>query len=868
MKYKVRVRNKSGETPLHSACCKSGNVQVVKYLVTKMGNPLVKNKVGDSPLHNACAFGQYEIVKFLISHLAEAKLKKLHNNQGFNPLHTACSFGQDIIVKYLLQCSIWDPNKPDCAGRTPLHCIFQGLELEYCSHAAAQETLEQLLTKKSLNLSLLDHNGQTPFAMCNSTKLEKILLHNMKNSAEMYVKYCGQLQPQSLPASSLVVFVLGNRGVGKSSLIASLQKEKKLSLSQKVTVVSPCTAGIVPSKFFSKAYGSVMFYDFAGHYEYYAGHSAILQNCATSKIPPLFLVVVNLEESSDDIRKRLGYWLYFLTSQYHMQEAQSHVVIIGSHSDKISAQDATSKKECIHYIIQHHGKQFQYQGCVLLDCRRPDKMDCLRSKLSVIDRDRIGRIDPMAQYFLSFLESNLQHSEVALTVTELETRVKESSWFKVPEKFENDPSITPFEPHHDTLEVCRHLNEHGHILLLEQEEKSCSWVVFHTQKLLSDIMGSIFVPTDPQSSPSCTGVVTFSAIKAHIAIVDTEVIVKFLCHFQFCRELSDRQVLDLLVLESRHEAISTIPGERYFFFPGLINTVMPDTLWEEDEQYTFYSGWMLECIELEYMQFLTSRFLQVLQLRLMFGFAFPSTTAVSPLPDPALRRKCVVWKNGIQWKEHGTQVLVEVTEQNTKVVVLLRSYQDSKSKNITLRSSIIREVLEAKNEFCCHTCISQSFLHPQDIKQYPLQQNVRKFNIQDIAQAIVHPHNKAKYVLDNMGSCEIQLNELLYFEPYAELCRMILCQLLNDAASDVEIPHHILEGIAAHCSASERGEFFADILGYHSATKDEIATVFRHWKNRGSCTFESLKASIDQYTVFRGRAGRQLLLVNMERVCY
>ena len=267
MRYSIKATNSYGETALFSACCKAGNIHVVEYLTTRMGSLKVSSRAGDSPLHKACEFGQYEIVKLLISKSQQNYLKMLCNNEGLTPLHTACSFGQSAIVEYLLECSLWNPNQPNHLGRTPLHCIIRGFELELCSLTAAQKTLKHLLMVKNLNLSPIDESGQTPFSMCENSKLALSLLSHMDSCAELYMKYGSQTQPQTLPDSFLNIFVLGNRAVGKSSLILALQDEKWHFISQKVTGVLPCTVGIIPTAFASKQYGLVNFLELAGHYE-------------------------------------------------------------------------------------------------------------------------------------------------------------------------------------------------------------------------------------------------------------------------------------------------------------------------------------------------------------------------------------------------------------------------------------------------------------------------------------------------------------------------------------------------------------------------------------------------------------------------
>ena len=114
------------------------------------------------------------------------------------------------------------------------------------------------------------------------------------------------------------VFVIGNPGAGKSTLIESLRREGYFDFLRKVSeaVVPLHTAGIIPSIHVSKHYGRVMFYDFAGDPEYYSSHAAILENLASSrKGDNIFIVVADLRKDVMTMEKLLHYWFSFIQHQ-------------------------------------------------------------------------------------------------------------------------------------------------------------------------------------------------------------------------------------------------------------------------------------------------------------------------------------------------------------------------------------------------------------------------------------------------------------------------------------------------------------------------------------------------------------------------
>ena len=189
--------------------------------------------------------------------------------------------------------------------------------------------------------------------------------------------------------------------------------------------------------------------------------------------------------------------------------------------------------------------------------------------------------------------------------------------------------------------------------------------------------------------------VPLSKLAAVFPDLNQEMISQFLCHLEFCQEVTDSSVLGLL----QSEDSSSKENERYFFFPSLVQVDTPDDLWQHSSDFDYYTGWILECLKAG--QFLTPRFVQVLLLRLAFQFAlissFASTTSLTIL------KKCSVWKNGISWaNQSGGETIVEIVDQK-KVVVMTRGknlVKQPKLESVHLRSQIIRTVLSTKNELC------------------------------------------------------------------------------------------------------------------------------------------------------------------------
>ena len=196
-------------------------------------------------------------------------------------------------------------------------------------------------------------------------------------------------------------------------------------------------------------------------------------------------------------------------------------------------------------------------------------------------------------------------------------------------------------------------------------------------------------------------------------------IVEFLSYMEFCQEIHDQEVLDLLKPFDKGSGTISL-SKRYFFFPRLVSVETPQGVWEPDPDYGYQCGWVLHCTETD--QFFTPHFIQVLMLRLAFSFALIPSKLPSSDDMPAIKRICSVWKKGIYWTSNrGVAATVELIERNQAVVVMVRSHKGfvSELECVQHRSSIMREVLQAKKTFCPSISTAESFIHPKCLK-YPL----------------------------------------------------------------------------------------------------------------------------------------------------
>ena len=94
------MKNECQSTPLHYAC-KSGDLQIVQYLIEKGANVEAQNSIGNGPLHLASGYGKTNIVKYLISKGANKYAK---NEDCETPFDVACDWvGEDKTQRDIIR---------------------------------------------------------------------------------------------------------------------------------------------------------------------------------------------------------------------------------------------------------------------------------------------------------------------------------------------------------------------------------------------------------------------------------------------------------------------------------------------------------------------------------------------------------------------------------------------------------------------------------------------------------------------------------------------------------------------------------------------------------------------------------------------
>ena len=772
-KADFNARDDQNDTPLNVAAV-AGRAEVVQALITEFGcDPNVKGHLGRSPLHNACQGGSVNLVQILIQeHKADFNARddqndtplllatrnevvlSLINDFGGDPnikgylgksaMHYACERGNTSVVKSLLPLVFLLAT--DNEGNTPLHS---------CSSSGHVECVQALLTSNAPVL-IKNIKGKSPLDIAdNETRL--VLEQYLSSNRDKLLDYNSLLslskKSHSGENSLTRIFVVGNRGAGKSSLIESLKREGRFESFGRISESSvPLhTAGIVPSIHTSKYYGRSMFYDFAGYPECYSSHRATLEDLVSSKNGNnIFIIVVDLRGENIEIRETLYYWLLFIQHQNlsSKERKEPHLVIVGSHSDIIFRE----KFEDIRRLLLNFCDKIQSGQVVarkvahfIFDCRNPrDKqLGYLRKFIVSIAKDspRYTLSQP-ANILLGLLEKDFS-GVTAFPVSALESHIEQIG-IALPRKT---------QPLHSLL---LELHEIGLLFIVNGRNKDDFHVILKISKLTNEVHSLLFsteaklrlrescVESEGSNSSLNIGVIPRNVLEA---ILPENIPKECLVQLQYCQLIHHKEVGGFP---------SYIPSDStdqpFLFFPALCSVDKSEVSWVTPPDVSYSIGWLARCTDP--FDYFSPHFLHVLLLRVVFNFTLPAPSQNSGVsPDHSyFQRRCTMWKTGVHWLlEEGVECMVELVK-GKDVVVTSKSIKDKVLKCTYVFSNVISFVMEAKADFC-HSIKPQFFLLDCTHEDAFLSEDYM-FSAQDVERALAQSR---EIVLSVSGKGQMKL---------------------------------------------------------------------------------------------------------------
>ena len=610
------------------------------------------------------------------------------------------------------------------------------------------------------------------------------------------------------------VFMCGDTASGKSSLTAVIMERAKKPANHKFdtfecVTVEPLTAGIEPHTFTSHEIGNVVLYDLAGHREYYSSHAAVLENLMLSS-PAVFLILFKLINAIETIRKELYYWFNFIENVCKRMKTskRSQIIVIGSRLDELTT-SLDPIFEVVDEVVKKATYSQKFRGFIPMECHRPGgkKVKNLIVTLSKSYKAVLYRSDKISFYchvqysFLQFLQ------RVAISLEDLCALLRER----------NDPSL-PSEMS-VLLEFLTTLSDKGLILFLKKKEnkEGESWIVINRAALLSEINGVLFAPAAIKrvyrDIASKTGIVPLSALKEAFPHHNTDMLVGFLQSLQFCH------IIELSTVDDFETNISTsipLPLDEVLFFPALISAEPPTDIKIENGL-----GWCLWCPNPN--EFLSTRFLHVLLLCLAYLYCVPTrkkpgkVSVTNPVVQK-LARRCIVWTNGIYWKNRKNkfEVVVVVSEHNRCVTVLTSNKEMNESRQVF--NSVIKKVLGLKEQFC--SCTSQEYMIAPDqvSTAHTLEVSERTlYSMEDVAVAVLTKAN----VMDE-DDTEIDVKQIVGTkDPFLHIAFLVTKALFSTSNAELPVQDDYLRHIQDVCGDT----FLSSVECTHIAIKEHCSSL-------------------------------------------
>ena len=566
-----------------------------------------------------------------------------------------------------------------------------------------------------------------------------------------------------------------------------------MSLGEDEFEANPFTAGIDSYVLRSKRIGNLVLYDLAGQSEYYFSQSVIMET-VMRKSPAIFINLVDLSKSDEEITQAVHYWLTFIVNAASKASGSSCVIMVGSHADVLSEEQLQTKMTLVKDLMDRRIKKLNFDYFMRMDCRKGND-DNLFPILARCQSTISAHSQPVSIYchmLYSFLQTKID--EIACQYHQLIAYLSK------------EESLVPSD-HSLLSDLLEYLSDKGLIIYLKNNQcLENSWIVIKREVLLKDINGELYKPKyfrGHHRISSSTGIIRMSSLSELFPQYDVDMLVELMVGLEFCHpvDLSDMKT-NLRPIESASSEDAT---DNFLFFPSLLKTGRPPRLPSEtqlSESDLVRFGWCLGCMDYEY-QFFTSRFLHVLLLRLAYTFPLPSENYAKSHALSRLERRCTVWTNGISWQnEDSISTVVEIIQQNRWVVVTMNHDKEmcTPVEYGKHRSNVIRLVLDLQKELVPDLDTVECLISPILLQQsMPLDHLPESdlFVISDVAKSMLNCKPNILNYKD--GSTKLQTKQALLFEPYHLLSPSSVCELMDDSKSNQLVSSVILNEVRERC---------------------------------------------------------------------
>ena len=739
-------------------------------------------------------------------------------------------------------------------------------------------TVEFFLAECRCDPNVTDKEGKTPLNLANDPKMIKLLLKHGAKATNVYKKHSkliGKLSSERPPHLPLSVLIIGDGGVGKSTLLKSILSPKGFwSLFQKarpVDDVDAKTVGIIPYEIYTKEFGRIIYFDFAGQKEFYTSHCAILEN-AVQTSPPIIILCAKLVENEQAIIDSMYRWLTLVQNQCTNLKGRAHVIVVGSHADQVKeiGKDPQAKEGIFAPIIKQFPK-FEFKEFIPMDCRFADSNDMTKARKQIQKSSALLRssetISLNAHTFYIYLAESFKDN-LALSLGNVYERIKSDLNEDLSKRTQDILSFIPSTVPH-LVEICAQLHKRGLLLFLRNDSSpEKSFLVIDQPTLLSRVTGTVFAPEGFRQHcklASSTGVVPLSKFKKEFDSFDIEMLIAYMSHLELCFEILDEQVLDIIASSTDRDTSVPESDTRYLFFPGLIRIETPERVWKDAQSIKYHFGWILETSQKT--EFFDPRCLQVLILRIVFTFRLaPASNIMHDVPS--LQKFCSVWKSGICWcNDDGITAHLELAENGRSLALKMRS-DTVRPEGLIHRSRIMSTIRETVESFGRNVNVIESVFGPDEVVKHPLKNpsDLPLVNIKDIAAAV----SSNRGTIKSTQQVAFAFKYLLQFEPYAGLDQTTIQCIHSDknAKKNKKISKAFISYYASQISdpdIEEQDQVVQNSRMYRRilspsivkippvSPRQEVVQALETWRSETEGTYSCLRETLNKYSVFTGR---------------
>ena len=304
--------------------------------------------------------------------------------------------------------------------------------------------------------------------------------------------------------STIAVFMVGDKGAGKSTLTKALISERLISrftgLWTKIGDVKEKTAGMECHTIHSSRLGSIVIYDIAGHRQFHSSHDTVIRSTMSGSSAGIFLFVIDLTASEEELRKTVFFRLSFIQNQLtctSLSSSDAYLLIVGSHADIIKSKLELRKKETIIVDTCNSVSKLHFVGFIAVDCQYSES-----SALTLI-RSHVLEIQTKLQYTLAVsFKLHCFHVFLILVCGD-QPGVKLATVLQYhADKGEKANQKGGEGLYHDLLpeglpalsDACIELNTRGIVLYLLKTPLENSWVIIERNLLLKKVNGTVFAP--------------------------------------------------------------------------------------------------------------------------------------------------------------------------------------------------------------------------------------------------------------------------------------------------------------------------------------------------------------------------------------